>query len=186
MSDELALLPEDEQAELEAYISTAEAKDKKRVTFKGGHVSGDNSIEIVKGWKRLQEITKTDSADAAMSVIISAAACNPKDKILTQVVEMIEGLAPQTPLEAMLIAQMLAVNGGIRRLMSRAFLPDQTFEGKQLNLNQATKMQRTFLQQVEALQKLRGKGQQKMTVEHVHVYEGGQAVVGDINQGGGK
>ena len=30
-----------------------------------------------------------------------------------------------------------------------------------------------------------GKGQQKMTVEHVHVHEGGQAIVGNVQQGGG-
>jgi hypothetical protein len=31
----------------------------------------------------------------------------------------------------------------------------------------------------------RGKGQQKVTVEHVHVHEGGQAIVGNVLAGGG-
>jgi hypothetical protein len=39
--------------------------------------------------------------------------------------------------------------------------------------------------QMEALQRYRGKGQQKMTVEYVHVYQGGKAVVGAVHQGGG-
>jgi len=41
--------------------------------------------------------------------------------------------------------------------------------------------------QMEALKKYRGKGEQKMTVEHVHVHNGGQAIVGDVHQkaGGG-
>ena len=39
--------------------------------------------------------------------------------------------------------------------------------------------------QVEALKRYRGKGEQKMTVEHVHVYQGGQAIVGAVHQGGG-
>jgi len=34
------------------------------------------------------------------------------------------------------------------------------------------------------LNRHRGKGQQKMTVEHVHVHEGGQAIVGNIEAGG--
>jgi hypothetical protein len=38
--------------------------------------------------------------------------------------------------------------------------------------------------QVEALNRHRGKGQQKVTVEHVHVHKGGQAIVGAV-QGGG-
>jgi hypothetical protein len=39
---------------------------------------------------------------------------------------------------------------------------------------------------LEALNRHRGKGQQKVTVEHVHVHAGGQAVVGTVEtQGGG-
>src|SRR3954470_16049819 len=39
--------------------------------------------------------------------------------------------------------------------------------------------------QMEALSRYRGKGQQKVTVEHVHVHAGGQAVVGAVDAGGG-
>jgi uncharacterized protein YcbX len=42
------------------------------------------------------------------------------------------------------------------------------------------KLARTFASQVEALNRHRGKGQQKVTVEHVHVHEGGQAIVGNV------
>jgi hypothetical protein len=38
---------------------------------------------------------------------------------------------------------------------------------------------------LDALNKHRGKGQQKVTVEHVHVHAGGQAVVGTIERPGG-
>jgi len=37
----------------------------------------------------------------------------------------------------------------------------------------------------EALDKHRGKGQQKVTVEHVHVHRGGQAIVGAVKAGWG-
>jgi hypothetical protein len=47
-------------------------------------------------------------------------------------------------------------------------------------------MLRTFVAQMEALKKYRTGGQQKMIVEHVNVNEGGQAIVGTVNQGGGK
>ena len=40
---------------------------------------------------------------------------------------------------------------------------------------------RIFVEQADALQRLRGKaGQQTVTVEHVHVHEGGQAIVGTV------
>ena len=38
---------------------------------------------------------------------------------------------------------------------------------------------------LDALNRHRGKGQQKVTVEHVHVHSGGQAVVGVMEPGGG-
>jgi hypothetical protein len=59
-------------------------------------------------------------------------------------------------------------------------LGDQTFEGRRENLNRANKLSRTWATLVEALNRYRGKGQQKVTVEHVHVHAGGQAMVGNI------
>jgi hypothetical protein len=38
-----------------------------------------------------------------------------------------------------------------------------------------------FTRQVEVLRTLRSKGEQKMIVEHVHVHNGGQAIVGSIS-----
>ena len=51
----------------------------------------------------------------------------------------------------------------------------------------ATKLQRTFTMQIEALAKLRGKGEQVVRVEHVTVHPGAQAIVGDVHHhaGGG-
>ena len=37
---------------------------------------------------------------------------------------------------------------------------------------------------LEALNRHRGKGQQKVTVEHVHVHNGGQAIVGNVEGDG--
>src|SRR3974390_2166250 len=38
---------------------------------------------------------------------------------------------------------------------------------------------------LETLNRPRGKGQQKVVVEHVHVHEGGQAIVGNVESRGG-
>src|SRR3984893_14892064 len=42
------------------------------------------------------------------------------------------------------------------------------------------KLSRTYAVLLDALNRYRGKGQQKVTVEHVHVHSGGQAVVGMV------
>ncbi len=61
---------------------------------------------------------------------------------------------------------------------------EQTFEGRRENLNQANKLSRTSTTLLESLNRHRGKGQQKVTVEHVHVHAGGQAVVGLVETPG--
>src|SRR5437016_12381081 len=66
----------------------------------------------------------------------------------------------------------------------RAMLANQTFEGKKESLNQANKLSRTYVTLLEALNRHRGKGQQKVTVEHVHVHAGGQAVAGMVETPG--
>jgi hypothetical protein len=49
-------------------------------------------------------------------------------------------------------------------------------------LTQANKLSRTYAVLLDALNRHRGKGQQKVTVEHVHVHSGGQAVVGMVEE----
>jgi hypothetical protein len=58
---------------------------------------------------------------------------------------------------------------------------EQTLEGRRDNLSQANKLSRTYAVLLDALNRYRGKeGQQKVTVEHVDVHAGGQAVVGIV------
>jgi hypothetical protein len=55
---------------------------------------------------------------------------------------------------------------------------------QQLHLQLGTKLTRTFVTQIETLLKLKGRShQQKVVVEHVHVHQGGQAIVGQVNEG---
>jgi len=95
------------------------------------------------------------------------------------------GISPQDDVEGMLAAQMVATNAAAMECFRRAMLENQTFEGRQQSLAFANKLSRTYAQQMDTLQRYRGKGQQKMTVEHVHVHAGGQAIVGNVAGGGG-
>ena len=94
---------------------------------------------------------------------------------------------PQDSVELMLATQMTTVHNISMEMSRRAMLNDQTFEGVDANINRATKLMRTFTSQIEALNKYRNKGKQQITVKHqnVNVNDGGQAVIGDVNQGGG-
>ena len=108
---------------------------------------------------------------------IALVACNNALSILN-------GIEPQDEIEGMLAVQMIGVHNMAMETLTRAMHKDQTFKGQQANVNQATKLNRTFIAQMDALKKHRTGGQQKMVVEHVHVNKGGQAIVGTVNQGG--
>ena len=82
-------------------------------------------------------------------------------------------------------AQLVAAHNAAMECYRRAMIGEQTFEGRHENLNQANKLSRTDATLLEALNRHRGKGQQKVTVEHVHVHAGGQAVVGMVAPGVG-
>src|ERR687887_1922326 len=85
----------------------------------------------------------------------------------------------------MLAAQLIAAHNAAMECYRRAMLREQTFEGRQQSLSQGGKLSRTSAALIEALNRHRGKGQQKVTVEHVHVHSGGQAVVGMVTPPGG-
>ena len=95
------------------------------------------------------------------------------------------GIAPENELEAMMAAQLIAAHNAAMECYRRAMIDGQTQEGQRENLNQANKLSRTWVTLLGALDKRRGKCQQKVTVEHVHVHAGGQAVVGNIERPGG-
>ncbi len=95
------------------------------------------------------------------------------------------GIGPRDETEGMLAAQMVAVHIAAMECFRRAAIPGQTLDGRDSALRHAAKLTRTYTAQMEALNRYRGKGQQKMTVEHVHVHDGGQAIVGTVNSKGG-
>jgi len=96
----------------------------------------------------------------------------------------VAGIRPRDETEAMLATQMVAVHAAaiaaLRRLKSV-----ETIDQQDSNGSLAIKLLRTFTTQVETLQRLRGKGQQTVRVEHVTVNAGGRAIVGNVTRGAG-
>jgi hypothetical protein len=95
------------------------------------------------------------------------------------------GIGPKDELEGMLAGQLIAAHSAAMECYRRAMMPEQPFEGWREALTQANKLSRTYATLLEALNRHRGKGHQKVTVEHVHVHQGGQAIVGSVETGGG-
>jgi hypothetical protein len=110
---------------------------------------------------------------------------NTRDQQIKAALVGLIGIGPTDELEAMMAAQLIAAHSAAIECYRRAMIGEQTFEGRRENLNQANKLSRTFAVLLDTLNHHRGKGQQKVTVEHVHVHSGGQAVVGVVEPGGG-
>lgn len=97
----------------------------------------------------------------------------------------IQGLKPRDEVEAALAAQMMATHNTAmtfaRRLTNADTIPQQDSA-----INAYNKLTRTFTAQMEALKRYRSTGEQKVTVQHVTVSDGGQAIVGGtVTAGGG-
>ena len=86
--------------------------------------------------------------------------------LLTRVWPAIEGIAPQDEIEGMLAVQIIAVHNVALNQLHRAAHADQSRVSGQAAADNAAKLLGVFREQLQALQSYRGKGQQKVTVEH--------------------
>jgi hypothetical protein len=125
--------------------------------------------------------TDLDFYDGLMGHLVNASNGNaPSEQGTNFMLSVVKGIQPRDQVEAMLAAQMAAVHMAsmtfARRLAHVENIPQQDSAERAFN-----KLTRTFAVQVEALKNYRSKGEQKMTVQHVHVAEGGQAIVGNVN-----
>jgi hypothetical protein len=109
-----------------------------------------------------------------------------REKVANHAAHALMGIQPQGELKGMIAAQLVATHNVAMECYRRANLQNVPLKVRDCHLNQGNKLSRTFVTLLEALNKHRGKGQQKVTVEHVHVHQGGQAIVGHVeHQGGG-
>ena len=97
-----------------------------------------------------------------------------RDQQYGATVAALVGIGPRDELEGMIAAQLLAAHNAAMECYRRAMIGEQTFEGRRENLSQANKLSRTYAALLDALNRHRGKGQQKVTVEHVHVHRAGR------------
>jgi hypothetical protein len=97
---------------------------------------------------------------------------------------IIREIAPQDAVERMLALQVAATHIALTR--HAGYLANNTDVDVITALgNGYNKLARTYVLQMEALRKHRNGGHSKVTVEHVTVNEGGQAIVGNVEGRGG-
>jgi hypothetical protein len=141
------------------------------------------------GWTVFMESLGIADSDFAAGFInqlvnIGTPGSEPNESEVNNILAMVRGIEPHDQLETMLALQMAAIHNATitfaRRLANVETIPQQDSTERALN-----KLARTFTTQIEALKRYRSTGEQKVTVQHVTVNDGGQAVIGDIKTGEG-
>jgi len=122
---------------------------------------------------------------------VSTASRVDDETLMNAGLAFLHGLKPKDELEGLLGAQLFGLHMLGMEMMRRVLLSNNVYGNEipklaDANVNRADKLLRAFRETLTALLKYRGKStQQRVTVEHVHVSEGGQAVVGAVGQAGG-
>jgi hypothetical protein len=95
---------------------------------------------------------------------------------------IVNDIAPRDAVERMLAVQMAATHVATIR-SARWLANSKNVDQVQAHYTGYNKLTRSFAAQVEALRKLRTGGKQTVTVQHVNVGDGGQAIVGNVEHG---
>jgi len=104
---------------------------------------------------------------------------------LNGMIAAIHGLGPKDELESMLAVQMVTVHNLAMEFMKRSICNNgMMIDPADAETNRAVRLMRVFMDQIDALNRYRGKGQQNIVVEHVNVNSGGQAIVGSVQPSG--
>jgi hypothetical protein len=140
------------------------------------------------GWMTLTHALGASDYSFSKELVCQLANAGPKGPTATDglnfMLSVVKAVEPTNELESLLATQMAAVHVAMMHMANR--LSCSTILKQQESAERAmNKLARTFATQLEALKRYRTGGEQKVTVEHVHVHEGGQAIVGMVEGGGG-
>jgi hypothetical protein len=134
----------------------------------------------------LMEAVGTGSAeffDALISQLGNASAIDGQvnSTDLNFMLSVIKGIGSNDQLLTMLAAQMTLVHLATMR-HAQQLANAETISHQDSAERTFNKLARTFVSQLEAIKSYRTGGEQKVTVTHVSVNEGGQAIVGNVTQ----
>lgn len=179
-------LSKDEIAVEQALAAAMDAHDAKLPKIE---MDEDGSVHVHVGHvgtfsKMFGNTQSTEFASAMLSGCVNVSGKDEsRDSDKTYALAIVAEIAPQDGIEAMLATQMAAVHLTAMR-ESRLIAGAETIPQFDAHEKAFNKLMRTFAAQMETLRKHRHGGKQTVTVQHVNVEEGGQAIVGNVEAGG--
>jgi hypothetical protein len=138
-------------------------------------------------WVRLKKALGTTSSafvDASLIQLQAAARlpCSGINEIaVNSALAMIEAAAPKDEIEGALAIQMACTHTAAMAVLARLGGGEGNAQRVAAFGSAAARLLRAYATQVEVFRRLRRGGEQYVRVEHVHVSDGGQAVIGNVN-----
>jgi hypothetical protein len=135
---------------------------------------------------RLKQALGTSSSDFVKASLLQlqAAARLPcgglSELALNAALAMIESAAPRDEMEAALVIQMACTHAATMSVLARLGGGHGTERRVAALGSAAARLLRAYSAQVEVFRRLRHGGQQHVRVEHVHINDGGQAIIGNV------
>jgi hypothetical protein len=139
-------------------------------------------------WQRLNKALGTTSSDFVNASLfqIQSASRSPwggiSELAMNAALAMIEAAAPKDEIEAALAVQMACTHTAAMAVLAKLDVAFATEQRVAAFGSAAARLMRAYAAQVEVLRRLRNGGQQFVRVEHVHVNDGGQAVIGNVKK----
>jgi hypothetical protein len=137
-------------------------------------------------WSRLNKALGTVSTDFVRASLLQlqAAARSPYGTIsetaINAALAMIEAAAPRDELRGALSVQMACTHTAAMSVLAKMDSGLGTERRTAAFGSTAARLLKAYAMQLEVLRRLRTGGQQFMRVEHIHVNDGGRAVIGNL------
>lgn len=107
-----------------------------------------------------------------------------KSTLLNAALALLHSMKPRNEVETMLITELFMFHNLIAEMTRRLIVSNDPRVNDSF-VNRIDKLSRAARETLASFQKYRGQGiQQKVTVEHVHIHQGAQAIVGAVNRTG--
>jgi hypothetical protein len=158
-----------------------------RVTCDYGRPCPPDDIQAQEWGRRLKQAFATvspDFIDASLNQLIMAARLPSgglSEMAVNAALAFIEGAKPRDEVEAALVIQIACSHSATMAVLRRIGSGNGGDRSVSAMSTAASRLMRAFATRVETLRRLRNGGSQFVRVEHVHVAQGAQAVVGVVN-----
>ena len=111
----------------------------------------------------------------------------PKEMVgqMNVILDALYALKPEDVIAGMLVTQLVSLHFQSMNYLTSSSNNNLSPQVKDMHVNRAIKLGRLFNEKLEALQRYLRKGTQQVLVQHMKVESGAQAIVGNVQTGGG-